>query len=300
MWNYLKKIIIAPLLITVFILQSPVLIVEAQQLGMTFPIVNPTLGLSGLGYNFDVVDEYLYKDTSSWGSLSETGGKAVAVWFDLENNGADPSAPTFIGVGGTTGATPAFYAIGTRTRSATYAGERLAITSRASNGGTVKGYYGSTSLSPDTVYLGIFQTDATSVTMYLCPASTGVVGTETVSMWTGTNTGDWFGEITVTGTRKSTIGASYAGGNTNGFFDGTIDNIMIFNDDLTSTERTALCNKGKPIHPEYVGLTSKLGAFYKLGEDDAGSATTSYDASGIDDLTSVNMENADIVPTNYY
>ncbi len=254
----------------------------------------------GLGYDFDGVDEYIYKDTSSWGSLAKTGGKSLAVWFQLEDNGADPSAPTFVGIGGTTGSTPAFYSVGTRIRGASYTGERLAITSRATNGGTVKGYYGLTELAADTKYLAIYQTDGTSITMYLCPASTGVVGTETVSMWTGTNNGDWFGEITITGTRKSAIGAGYSGGAPGGFFNGTLYSVMVFSDDLTSTERSLLCNKGKPIHPEAVGLTSKLSAYYNLGENDDGSVTTSNDISGADDMTSVNMENSDILPGNFY
>ena len=67
--------------------------------------------------------------------------------------------------------------------------------------------------------------------------------------------GEWFGDMTYVGNRILNIGATTTA---TGLADGKFDHIMIFNDNLTSDEITALYNGGKAISPLAVGLGSKL------------------------------------------
>ena len=256
---------------------------------------------SWLSVKLDGVDEYAKATSPAYATDSKTGGKAVAIWFKQTSalTGSDAKFMFGIGSEGGTAGFGAFFYFGSRYHPSK-PGDKLDITIRPTDGTNsgVKGYRGSTNLVAGTQYLAIFQTDGSTTTMYL--GSAGTLNTETVTMWSGTNLGEWFSVPAYVGTNVAVIGVGYtAGAPVAAYTDNNIDQIMIFNDDLTSDERTALYNGGKPINPFAVGLGSKVREFIPIGDIDSSSSTINSAFEGTN-FTTFNLESTDITSTNYY
>ena len=247
------------------------------------------------------VDENAKATSPAYATDSKTGGKAFALWFKLNTLLTSQGAKFFLTIGsegGTPGLGPQF-AFGTRYRNET-PGEKLDILMRPTDGTNSgnEGYRGSTSLTTGVWYFAIFQTDGSTTSMYVGDA--GTLTTESVVMWTGSNNGAWFDDGNYIGTRVAVIGSGYNGGIAVGAWsDATIDHIMIFNDDLTADERTAIYNGGKPISPFAVGLGSKVREFIPIGDTDSSSSTINSAVLGTNFTTS-NIDASNITSSDYY
>ena len=249
--------------------------------------------------SLDGTDDYMTVSSPSYATQAKAGGKAVAFWFELNSTLVGAGARNLLGMGNTTGgATGGFLAFQIR-RHASYAGLRTSITSRI-EGGTVSGNYGSNILVPGVKYFFVGQTNGTVYQSYL--GSSGVLRAETIGQWVNSNTGNWYNNLSISGTRITGFGAGFSGlaPPPANFLDGKLDELVIFNDDLTLAEATALYNGGVPIDPRMVGLASKVVSYYKMGEGgENDSITTIYDRVGSDNLTSSGMANSALEPVQY-
>lgn len=263
--------------------------------GVSYPIINSRLNDSGLAYDFDGVDEYLTKTGPTFGTDAKTGGKAICMWFNLDNLPASETNNTLWAWSQTGTAGVWNFHIRNGRSTVPWTGSRFemqtAADAGASNGLSTFIYDSSSTISAGTQYFLCYQTTGTAWQLYL----NGNLETLTVTTTgSGGNDGDWVGEVGFDGTAIMNIGTATTPP------DGKIDNLMYCSDDLTSTEVNLLYNGGKPIHPYAVGVTD-CSNFWKLGEDDNGSVSTTYDALNTsNNLTPTNMENGDIVTRSYY
>ncbi len=249
--------------------------------------------------DFDGVDECSTKIGTLWGEQNKTGGKAMAVWFNLNDLLSGSSAAHFLGVASTSpGAATALMSVGVRSRTTDFVGTRLDMYVRPTDGSTGVILYGSTALVPNINYFTLFQTDGSITQMWL--GNDGLLRQETISTLFGANAGNWMGNITPSASKISLLGCTQGSAGLANFFNGTVDELILFNDDLTLPEITKLYNGGIPIDPRTIGLSSKLTSYYKMGEGgENGSISTIYDRVGPDNLLTANMEDADIENVRY-
>lgn len=249
--------------------------------------------------DFDGVDERGKTGNDPTGNNDSVG--SISCWFQFDTVlGANGVRWIFMMGGDDTDEATNFGQTGIllRRNSAVSVTNRLEIFHRVDGVGSTNLINGNTTIATGTLYHVVTTSSGTTYTMYLNGT------TQTLTITSGSNNGDWFGDTGTNGTRHYAIADAWrdgvwAGNN----MDGKIDNCATFSTELTSTEVTDLYNGGKPIHPCAVVNCSNVNVFYKLGEDDNGSATTSYASIGIpstDNMTMDNQETADIVSTNYY
>jgi hypothetical protein len=248
---------------------------------------------------FDGTDECSSKIGTLWGEQNKTGGKAMAVWFNLNALLSGSSAKHFLGVGSTSpGAGTALMSLGVRSRTTDFVGTRLDMYVRPTDVSTGVVLYGSTALVPDINYFAVFQTNGSTSQMWL--GNDGLLRQETISTLFGADDGNWMGNITPSASKISLLGCTQGAAGPANFFDGTVDELILFNDDLTLPEITKLYNSGVPIDPRTIGLSSKLTSYYKMGEGgENGSVSTIYDRVGPDNLATANMEDSDIENVQY-
>lgn len=249
--------------------------------------------------DFDGVDECYSKTGTLWGEQNKTGGKAMAVWFNLNTLLSGSSAKHFLGVGSTSpGAGTALMSFGVRSRTTDFIGTRLDMYVRPTDVSTGVVLYGSTALAPDINYFAVFQTDGSASQMWL--GNDGLLRQETISTLFGADAGNWMGNITPAASKISLLGCTQGAAGQANFFDGTIDELILFNDDLTLAEITKLYNRGVPVDPRTIGLSGKLTSYYKMGEGgENGNVSVIYDRAGTDNLLAANMEDSDIKNVQY-
>lgn len=279
----MKKIFALALILT-FIL--PPTLVSANRTRGVF--------LSGIRADFDGVDEKAYVDTPTFNN--DTTG-ALACWVQIDTALSANGVDVIFQMGGSdTDQATNFGQIFFATRYVSGSiDNQLEVFHRVDNSATTNRVYGDTVLAIDTVYLVGLSSSGTDWDIY-------VNGTaETENIISGTNTGDWFNDVGTVGTRRSVIGDGFRDGVFAGSnLDGKIDNCMVFTSEPTTAQWTALYNGGKPIHPCAIGLCSITDTFLKMGEDENGAVATFFGAIGTNNFTTVNMEDADFVRTNYY
>ena len=176
---------------------------------------------------------------------------------------------------------------------------KLEILTRVDGSATVNRVRGGTTLSAGTYFLAI-TSNGTTWNLYV----NGVA--ETLTTVAGSNTGDWFGDIGTVGTRHYSVGNSWRDGAWGtGWLNGKIDEVYFYSSlILTQAQLTSLYNGGKPVTPRILEIDIGLPwVYWRMGESAGGTVTTMPVVIGnpsTDNFTMENMENADIVSTNYY
>lgn len=266
---------------------------DSDYLGQSFPLINPNLYDSGLRIDFDGVDERLVSaNNPSFSSDTKTNGRSLCMWFNMDTLPASETSRILWNWAGSDGQGNWSFRMRTDRATHSWTGTRFEFqTANDTGGGSSTStfmYSSATTFTTATLYHICFISSGSAWSLYVNGSSV----TLTVSATgVGGNDGDWWGNVAGSGTITFGIGSTT--------FDGQIDDVAYFLDDLTATEVSLLYNGGKPIHPQAVGLTD-LDHYWKLGESDNGSATTIYDSKGTDNFAGSNVENADIIPTNYY
>jgi len=264
-----------------------------EQLGSSYPIINPNLYDSGMRLDFDGVDERLTSASNpSYSSDTKSGGRTICMWFNLDTLPASETARILFSWSNSDAQGVWNFRIRTDRAVHGWSGTRwelqTALDTGAGTGTSTFVYSSAQTFAATTNYHLCLVSSGTAWSLYVNGSSTTVtVG----AAGSGGNDGDWWGDVNGSGTITFFIWGVTT--------DGKGDDFAYFDDDLTAAEILRLYNGGKPIHPLAVGLTD-LSGYWKMGEDSDGNVTTLYDAQGDDDYSSINMENADILRTNYY
>ena len=267
-----------------------------QSVGATIYISNGVEYRSGLQLDFDGVDERLTSaNNPSYSSDTKTNGRTLCMWFDMDTLPASETAEPLFSWGGSDGQGVWNFRLRNGRAAHSWSGVRWELQTAPDTGagtGTSTFVYSSAqTFSADTLYHLCLVSTGTAWVLYVNGSSTTIaVG----AAGTGGNDGDWWGNVAGSGTITFAV---Y--GNAANSTDGQFDDLAYFDDDLTASEITLLYNSGKPIHPRAVGLTD-LSGFWRMGEDGSGSVSTIHDVMGGDHFTATNMEDADIISTNYY
>lgn len=275
-------------------------------LSLNIPIVqasivhnNNILNHSWLRLDFDGVDEAGKSGNDPTGYTNTVGSMCSWVVFDTVL-GADGTRVIWGAGGDDTDQATAFgqIIVDLRRQASLSVTNRIEVLHRADGSGTVNRVAGGTTISAGTLYHICVTTSGTAWKIYLNGTA------ETLTTLTGSNTGDWVGDMGTVGTRHHAIGNAWRDGAWGvSWFDGKIDDTFITSTELSATDITNLHNGGKPIHPCAVIACSNVNIFWKLGEDSPSTVTTMHSARGTtstDNMTMENMESADIVTTSYY
>lgn len=244
---------------------------------------------------FDGVDERLYV-TNPTDIFSDTSGSNFAYFTFSNLTLADNDYMNISGFGDTTVTAGDQMQMGVRRLDSAYGSNNKRIEFIWWDGSGTANIIGTTTnLAVDTLYFVVITSDGSTYKIYI----NGVE--ETLIVRTGSNNGNWTGDMTVPGTKYMAIGNTFrrnawASISMNGYIGGS----GITAEVLTQAQVTAMYNGGKPFDPLlYISKTS-LRSFYTMGDLENGSISTVYDIKGVNNLTNDNMEDADIVPSNYY
>lgn len=255
-----------------------------------------TINNSWQTINFDGVDERAKTGGNPTG-ISDTLG-SISLWIKMPYelvNGSDP----FLSLGGTNTADGASASglvyFGRRT--ITGVDNRLQFFHRT-QGSSFNEINGNTKLAQNNLYHVVVTSNGSTWKMYV----NGVE--ETITVRVGSNTGEWFGDIGSVGTADFSIGQIWRNNEWTATYGGWLDDVLVTNNTLTQAQITALYNGGKPISPVIAGVNpANIRIYWKMGETEngtIGSIKPSIGNPAIDTLTTENMENADIISTNYY
>ena len=212
---------------------------------------------------------------------ADTSG-CFSFWIKLNAVFAANGGQAIIGYGVNDGANDAVFLIAVRRTTATGTGTYLGINTRTTHGGTNNGVSGTTTpLAAGAWTYCEIETNGTTWSMRV----NGV--TQTITAWTGSNTGDWLGDISGSDHRL-VVGISY---NSNAigtpFFAGVLDEISYFDRTLTGPESTLLYNGGTPTNPHRVQFGSAWKSWWRCGDSRDTNAIL-YDEIGTNNITLVN------------
>ncbi len=289
MKNLLKKIVIFTLALVIFTGLNTqyveAVIIDNQNI----------LSKSWKRILLDGVDERLYV-TNPTNIFSDTSGSNFA-YFTFNNLSlADNDYMNISGFGDTTASNGDQMQMGVRRLDASYGSGNKRIEFIWWDGSGTPNIIGTTTnLAIDTLYFVVITSDGSSYKMYI----NGVE--ETLIVRSGSNNGNWTGDMTVPGTKYMAVGNTFrrnawAPNSMNGHVGG----FGMTSEVLTQTQITALYNNGKPLDPLLYISESSLRSFYTMGDLENGSISTVHDIKGVNNLTNDNMENGDIVSSNYY
>lgn len=259
------------------------------------PIVDNSNIINNSWYwtDFDGVDERMYKDNPTGFTSDNTGSFFCYFTFDsvtVANGG-------FINVAGMGDTNAAFNQIniGLRRDDSLFPTNkpRMAILSAISS--SYQEVMGSTDITTGTLYNLVIVSNGSAWTIYLNGTA------ETLTTRTGSNTGRWFSDYSFPGTPRWALGNVFR---QNAWapvsLDGQLDNCGITSEQLSASQASALHNAGDPVNPCRIIDCSLMRSYWEMGDSENGVITTTYDLTGGNNLTSENMENADIQSTNYY
>lgn len=112
---------------------------------------------------------------------------------------------------------------------------RLDVT-HSQNGGSIQGVHGSTTLSVDQWYHCAVVSDGASYSLYVNGDA------ESLTAWTGTNNGNWYGDTNADAADSASIGAVLFNNARQGFATGLIADALIFSRALSPAEITLLAD----------------------------------------------------------
>lgn len=242
---------------------------------------------------FDGVDERMYK-ISPIAFTSDNEGSIFAYFTFNSVTVANNGFINIAGMGDTNAAANQIN-IGLRRDDALFPTNkpRIAILSGISS--SFQEVLGSTNITTGVLYHLVITSNGSTWKIYL----NGVE--ETLTAKSGTNTGRWFSDHTWPGTPRFAIGNvfrqnAWAPVSLNGYIGG----FGITGEVLSQTTITNLYNNNKPVDPYLYLDKTLMRTYWTMGDLESGIINPTYDACGNNNLTVENMENADIVPSNYY
>ena len=243
--------------------------------------------------NFDGVDERMYKDSPTGFTSDNTGSFFCYFTFDsvtLANNGFINVA----GIGDTNAALNQFN-FGARRDDTLFPTDKKRIAILTQVSGSAHEVLGSTDIVAGTLYNLVFVSNGSAWTIYLNGTA------ETLTTRLGSNSGRWFSDFTWPGTPRWALGNVFR---TNSWapvsIDGQMDNCGITSEQISASQASALYNAGDPVNPCLILDCSLMRSYWEMGDSENSVITTTFDMTGGNNLTSENMENADIQSTNYY
>lgn len=211
---------------------------------------------------------------------TDTAG-CFSFWIKLDAVFAANGGQAIIGYGVNDGANDAIFLIAVRRTTTTGTGTYLAINTRTTHGGTNNGVSGTTTpLAAGAWTYCEIETNGTTWSMRV----NGV--TQTITAWTGSNTGDWLGDISGA-SHKLVIGNNYVSnalGST--WFAGVLDEINYFSA-ITGAQSTLMYNGGTPANPHRVQFGSAWKSWWRCG-DSRDTTSILYDEIGTNNITLVN------------
>jgi hypothetical protein len=254
-------------------------------------LIAPSSFLNQKCADFNGTNEYMYRNDPSF--KADTAG-AWSFWVKLDAVFAVNDVDIIIGYGVRSGANNSQFFFGPRRNVNTGTSTYMSIFHRATNGGTIDGFSGTTTaLTAGAWTHVVVQSNGTAWSMWINGVS------QTMTQWngTGSNNGNWYGDVSGTDHRM-TIGVQYLsnaiGAN---FYAGLLDEVTYLSGRVfTSGEVASLYNSGTRTNPrKLASIQADLETWYRMG-DSRDSATTVFDElSGANDLTLVNMDASNYV-----
>lgn len=234
---------------------------------------------------FNGVDEHAYCDDPSF--KADTAG-AWSFWIKIDAVFGSENTDFVFGYGVKSGANNSIFHLGPRRFPATGTPTYMSITHRATNGGAIDGFSGTTTeLSAGVWTHVVVQSNGTAWSMWI----NGVSQTMTNWLGSGSNNGNWYGDVSGTNHRL-TVGVQYVsnaiGAN---FYAGLLDEVTYLSGRVfTSGEVASLYNSGTRTNPrKLASIQADLETWWRMGES-RDNATTIYDEIGSNNLTLVNMD----------
>lgn len=216
--------------------------------------------------------QYLYVDDPTF--KGNTLG-SISFWFKVDALFAANGFNAMIGYGVKDAMNDATMMIGPRRLTATGTGTYLNILTRTTNGGTNNGVIATTTpLVAGTWMRATVQTDGSAWSIYI----NGTL--QALTTWIGTNTGDWFGDISGT-SHRLVVGANYVsnaiGSN---YYPGKLNEGIYVNRINTGPEAAALYNGGVPNNPFRTIAPADVKAWWQFEQN-------GLDVMGNNNLTAV-------------
>lgn len=248
------------------------------------------------GVDYDGVDERSYKDNPTGFTSDNTGSVSFWVKFDtvtLANNG-------FINVAGMGDNNVAQNQMnfGLRRDDTLFPTDKKRISIIALVSGIGQEVVGSTDIVAGTLYNVVYVSNGSSWTIYI----NGTAETLTIRLGGGSgNSGKWFQDYTWPGTPRWALGNVFR---QNGWapisLNGQMYLALVTGEQITASQASALYNNGIPKDPAGILDMSQIRSIWSMGGSESGVITTLNDLRGSNNLTSENMENADIISSNFY
>ncbi|MFZ1618526.1 MAG: LamG domain-containing protein [Flavobacteriales bacterium] len=217
-----------------------------------------TTGQIGSAVTFDGTNDYIEIGSGIRVDNSDRG--TISAWINPGTvSGGELS---FFGYGGS--------ALANAGRLRAYmstSGDTLSIEQK-SNGETSDILQATTALTVGAWYHLTIVSDGTAYAMYINGKP------QALTITSGSNTGDWFADTTVTAPPKSVIGAAYQNGGLSTHFQGSLDEVRIYNRALSADEVSQLYRLTAP-----TGTDTSLKGYWSFNGQDM-SGTTAYDRSG--------------------
>lgn len=239
---------------------------------------------------FNGVDEHAYCDDPSF--KADTAG-AWSFWVKLDAVFGSDNLDVIVGYGERNAGNNSQFFFGPRRNVNTGTSTYMSIFHRATNGGTVNGFSGTTTALSAGVWTHVVvQSNGTSWSMWVDGVS------QTMTQWAigSPNTGDWYGDVSGTDHRM-TVGVNYVSNTiTSNFYAGLIDEVTYLSGRIfTAGEVASLYNSGTRTNPrKLASIQADLETWWRMGES-RDNATTIYDEIGSNNLTLVNMDASNYV-----
>lgn len=242
---------------------------------------------------FDGVDERMYK-ISPTAFTSDNEGSIFSYFTFNSVTVANNGFINIAGMGDTNAAVNQIN-IGLRRDDSLFPTNKPRIAILSGISGSYEEVMGSTDITTGTLYNLVIVSNGSAWTIYLNGTA------ETLTTRTGSNTGRWFSDYSFPGTPRWALGNvfrqnAWAPVSLNGYIGG----FGITGEVLSQTTVTNLYNNNKPVDPCLYLDKTLVRTYWTMGDLESGVINPTYDACGSNNLTAENMENGDIVPSNYY
>lgn len=233
--------------------------------------------------DFDGVDEVARTYNSGIEtSYTKSGGRTLSFWFRPDALLGSGQQTLFRAETDSVSTYTGFWSFRIRYISAGV--NRLSLQRRVENGSSfspASTFDHGSNIAATTWQMATVTTDGSGHIIYL---NTTGMSRDTVS------SGDWWGDCAFIGNKGVAIAGRPIAFNV--CFDGQIDEVTMWDKELSAAEVTALYNGGSPIDPTTHSAAANLSNYWRCGDGDT--YPTIADNVGAYDLTMVNMESGDI------
>lgn len=227
--------------------------------------------------DFGGTNEAAWNTNSGLETMTKSGGRTLSFWLKMAtlDNYALVSC-----VGDLTASNPGFWTFRTALVSGNY---RIRIQRRVQGIPTTPAIDGTTNLATNTWYMITITTNGSGNIMYVNTTSQGARSNAI--------NGDWWGNCGMTGAQIGVIFGSQTF--TFGLpLTGKMDEVTLWNKELSSTEVGELYNSGSAFNPTSHSASANLTSYWRLGDGDTHPTLT--DSVGGYNMSMQNMESGDI------